>query len=158
MFERELVGSAEDTLGLRFGAYRVTRLLGIGGMGVVYLAERADGKFTQQVALKVVQTGVGATARERFEHERRILARLVHPNIAALHDGGELPDGQAFYTMEYVDGVPITLYCVEAALRRRAARAPAAQGRRRRSRSPIATSSCIATSSRRTSSSPTTAR
>jgi len=114
MFQRELVGSAEDTLGVCFGAYRVTRLVGIGGMGVVYLAERADGKFTHQVALKVVQTGVGATARERFEHERRILARLVHPNIAALHDGGELPDGQAFYTMEYVDGVPITLYCIEA--------------------------------------------
>jgi len=114
LFGRELVGRAEDTLGLQFGAYRVTRLLGIGGMGVVYLAERADGKFTHQVALKVVQTGVGASAHQRFEHERRILARLIHPNIAALHDGGELPDGQAFYTMEYVDGVPITLFCVEA--------------------------------------------
>jgi len=116
LLQRELVGRAEDTLGLRFGAYRVTRLLGIGGMGVVYLAERADGKFSHQVALKVVQTGVGATARERFERERRILARLAHPNIAALHDGGELDDGQSFYTMEFVDGLPITLYCAESGL------------------------------------------
>jgi serine/threonine-protein kinase len=116
LLQRELVGRAEETLGLRFGAYRVTRLLGVGGMGVVYLAERADGKFSHQVALKVVQTGVGATARERFERERRILARLAHPNIAALHDGGELDDGQSFYTMEYVDGVPITLYCSEVGL------------------------------------------
>ena len=116
LLQRELVGRAEDTLGLRFGAYRVTRLLGVGGMGVVYLAERADGKFSHLVALKVVQTGVGATARERFERERRILARLAHPNIAALHDGGELDDGQSFYTMEYVDGLPITLYCAEAGL------------------------------------------
>src|SRR5262249_29764164 len=116
LFERDLVDRAEDTLGQHFGAYRVTRLLGVGGMGVVYLAERADGKFRHQVALKVVQTGVGASARERFERERRILARLAHPNIAALHDGGELPDGQSFYTMEYIEGVPITLYCLEAGL------------------------------------------
>jgi len=114
LLRRSLEGDAEDTLGRRFGAYRITQLLGIGGMGVVYLAERADGKFTQQVALKVVQTGIGAAAHERFERERQILARLVHPNIAALYDGGELPDGQAFYTMEYVDGAPITLFCVEA--------------------------------------------
>ena len=116
LLERELADSAEDTLGLRVGAYRITRLLGVGGMGVVYLAERADGKFTQQVALKVVQAGIGAAARERFERERRILAGLIHPNIALLYDGGELDDGQAFYTMEYVDGVPITLFCVEANL------------------------------------------
>ena len=113
-FERELLGRADDALGLRFGAYRVTQLLGVGGMGVVYLAERADGRFSHKVALKVVQTGVGASAHERFERERGILARLKHPNIAALHDGGELADGQSFYTMECVDGVPITLYCLEA--------------------------------------------
>src|SRR4029078_6875504 len=116
LFEHALLDNTEDTLGPRVGAYRITRLLGIGGMGVVYLAERADGKFTQQVALKVVQAGIGASARERFERERRILAGLVHPNIALLYDGGELDDGQAFYTMEYVDGVPITLFCVEADL------------------------------------------
>ncbi|HET7063497.1 MAG TPA: protein kinase, partial [Rudaea sp.] len=104
LLERALLDNTEDTLGQRVGAYRVTRLLGVGGMGVVYLAERADGKFTQQVALKVVQAGIGDSARERFERERRILAGLVHPNIALLYDGGELDDGQAFYTMEYVDG------------------------------------------------------
>ena len=114
LLQRDLVGNAEDTLGMHVGPYRVTRLLGVGGMGVVYLAERDDGKFAQQVALKVVQAGIGASARERFERERRILAGLIHPNIALLYDGGELPDGQAFFTMEYVDGVPITLYCVEA--------------------------------------------
>jgi serine/threonine-protein kinase len=114
LLQRALANDAEDTLGRRFGAYRITRLLGVGGMGVVYLAERADGKFAQQVALKVVQTGVGASAHERFERERQILAGLVHPNIAALYDGGELSDGQAFYTMEYVDGTPITLHCMEA--------------------------------------------
>ncbi|WP_242512415.1 serine/threonine-protein kinase [Pseudolysobacter antarcticus] len=107
--------AADETLGRQFGAYRLTRLLGVGGMGMVYLAERAHGKFTQSVALKVVQTAMGAAGHERFERERQILAGLMHPNIAALYDGGELPDGQAFYTMEYVDGVPITLYCVEAA-------------------------------------------
>ncbi|HZX90254.1 MAG TPA: serine/threonine-protein kinase [Rudaea sp.] len=116
LLERALLDNTGDTLGQRVGAYRVTRLLGVGGMGVVYLAERADGKFSQQVALKVVQAGIGASARERFERERRILAGLVHPNIALLYDGGELDDGQAFYTMEYVDGVPITLFCVEADL------------------------------------------
>jgi serine/threonine-protein kinase len=114
LLKSSLTDEGADQLGRRFGTYRVTRLLGIGGMGVVYLAERADGKFSQQVALKVVQTGVGASAHERFERERQILARLVHPNIAPLYDGGELADGQAFYTMEYVDGAPITLYCVEA--------------------------------------------
>jgi len=116
LLQHDLVDNAEDTLGLRVGAYRITRLLGVGGMGVVYLAERADGKFSQQVALKVVQAGIGASARERFERERRILAGLIHPNIALLYDGGELPDGQAFYTMEFVDGVPITLFCIEASL------------------------------------------
>jgi serine/threonine protein kinase len=116
LLERALLDDTDDTLGQRVGAYRITRLLGVGGMGVVYLAERADGKFSQQVALKVVQAGIGASARERFERERRILAGLVHPNIALLYDGGELDDGQAFYTMEYVDGVPITLFCVEAGL------------------------------------------
>ncbi|MEO8672102.1 MAG: serine/threonine-protein kinase [Tahibacter sp.] len=104
---------AEDALGRQFGAYRLTGLLGVGGMGLVYLAERADGSFSQQVALKVVQAGIGASAHERFERERQILAGLAHPNIAALYDGGELADGQAFYTMEYVDGVPITQFCLE---------------------------------------------
>ncbi len=98
--------AADETLGRQFGAYRLMRLLGVGGMGMVYLAERTHGKFTQNVALKVVQTAMGAAGHERFERERQILAGLVHPNIAPLYDGGELPDGQAFYTMEYVDGVP----------------------------------------------------
>jgi len=107
--------AAQETLGRHFGPYRLIRLLGIGGMGMVYLAERAEGKFTQTVALKVVQIAGSISMHQRFESERRILARLTHPHIAMLYDGGELADGQAFYTMEYVEGVPITQFCLESA-------------------------------------------
>ena len=96
----------------RIGPYRLRRLLGIGGMGMVYLADR-EGAFEQTVALKVLQGDLARGARERFDRERQILAGLVHPLIARLHDGGELADGQAYYTMEYVDGIPITHYCRE---------------------------------------------
>ncbi len=112
----ETMDRAEESWGRRLGSYKLIGLLGVGGMGIVYLAERADAKFTQKVALKVVRTGIGQSARDRFERERQILARLIHPNIAALYDGGELADGQAFYTMEYVDGVPISLFCVESSI------------------------------------------
>ncbi|QBB71956.1 tetratricopeptide repeat protein [Pseudolysobacter antarcticus] len=112
-----ILGSAEanaeeDRIGQQIGVYRLLRLIGSGGMGSVYLAERNTDNFVQRVALKVIRGEVAtAAARERFERERQILARLVHPNIAPLYDGGQTPDGQPFYTMEYVDGVPITEYC-----------------------------------------------
>jgi serine/threonine-protein kinase len=99
-------------IGHDIGPYRLTRLLGTGGMGAVYLAERSTDGFSQQVALKVMRRAFGSpTAQERFERERRILAGLKHPGIALLFDGGRTNDGQSYYTMEYVDGEIATEYC-----------------------------------------------
>lgn len=96
----------------RIGPYRVLRTLGVGGMGEVYLAERADAEFEQQVAIKVVHGGpLSRVMRSRLKIERQILAQLDHPNIAHLLDGGTLPDGTAYIVMEYVDGIPIDEYC-----------------------------------------------
>jgi len=98
--------------GERVGPYRIVRSIGRGGMGTVFLAERADGLFEQQVALKLVRGGMlsGRVVR-RFEVERQILARLQHPNIARLLDGGVTAEGQPFFAMEYVDGVPLDQHC-----------------------------------------------
>ena len=94
------------------GSYRILHALGQGGMGEVYLAERADGQFEQQVALKVMRAS--ATEHlQRFEAERQILARLEHPGIARLIDGGVLGDGRPYMVMEYVAGVPLADYCRE---------------------------------------------
>ena len=98
--------------GDRIGPYRVLRTLGVGGMGEVYLAERADAEFEQQVAIKVVFGGALARGvQSRLKIERQILAQLDHPNIAHLLDGGSLPDGTAYIVMEYVDGIPIDAFC-----------------------------------------------
>jgi serine/threonine-protein kinase len=98
--------------GERIGPYRVLGTLGAGGMGEVYLAERADAEFEQQVAIKVVQAGpFGRAVQSRLKIERQILAQLDHPNIAHLLDGGTLPDGTAYLVMEYIDGVPIDTFC-----------------------------------------------
>ena len=98
--------------GARVGAYRIVRELGHGGMGSVWLAERADGEFDQQVAIKFVggRMAPGALV-ERFRQERRILAGLEHPHIARLIDGGATDDGWPYVVMEYVDGVPIDEFC-----------------------------------------------
>src|SRR5258708_12969412 len=99
-------------MGDRIGPYRVLRTLGAGGMGEVYLAERADAQFEQQVAIKVVHGGALAVSmHSRLKLERQILAQLDHPNIAHLLDGGALPDGSAYIVMEYVDGVAIDVFC-----------------------------------------------
>jgi serine/threonine protein kinase/tetratricopeptide (TPR) repeat protein len=99
-------------IGDRIGPYRVLRTLGIGGMGEVYLAERADAEFEQKVAIKVVHSGALARGvQSRLRVERQILAQLDHPNIAHLLDGGTLADGTAYLVMEYVDGLPIDVYC-----------------------------------------------
>lgn len=110
------------TAGTLVGPYRVTRLIGEGGMGVVYYAERADGQFDMPVALKVVRGGVAANPAfaSRFLAERQTLARLVHPNIARLLDGGVTPDGRPFFAMEYVDGLPLTEHASQHALSRSA--------------------------------------
>lgn len=93
------------------GPYRIVQLLGRGGMGSVYLAERDDGQFSRQVAVKVVQQGATPEGFQRFMRERQILANLKHPHIAQLFDGGLLPDGRPYLVMEYVEGKPITEYC-----------------------------------------------
>ncbi len=95
----------------RAGPWRPVRLLGRGGMGEVYLAERAQGDFEQRVALKVVQPGLAPDLVARFRTERRILAGLEHPGIARLLDGGVASDGRPYLAMELVEGEPITTYC-----------------------------------------------
>jgi serine/threonine-protein kinase len=94
--------------------YRVVRELGRGGMAVVYLAERADGQFEQQVALKLIKRGIDTDeVVQRFERERQIMARASHPNLARLLDGGATAEGQPYFVMEYVEGLPIDRYCDE---------------------------------------------
>ncbi|HZF15889.1 MAG TPA: serine/threonine-protein kinase [Steroidobacteraceae bacterium] len=104
----------EDRSGQVLGAYRLVRQLGIGGMGAVYLAERDDQQFSQQVAVKLVRQGhIGKDIRSRLKSERQILATLDHPNIARLLDGGTTAEGIPYLVMEYVDGLPIDVYCDE---------------------------------------------
>jgi serine/threonine protein kinase/Flp pilus assembly protein TadD len=99
------------------GPYRLIREIGHGGMGRVFLATRADGQFEQQVALKLVRGAAsGGEIHARFLRERQILARLEHPHIARLLDGGVTLDGRPYFAMEYVDGEPITAYCERRAL------------------------------------------
>src|SRR5262245_8804714 len=103
--------------GQRVGPYRLVRELGSGGMAVVWLAEREDGQFQQQVAIKFVKQGLhGREAQRRFLQERQILARLQHPAIARLFDGGVTAEGTPYFVMERVDGTPVTTYCRERGL------------------------------------------
>jgi serine/threonine-protein kinase len=99
------------------GAYEIVEQIGQGGMGAVYLATRADGQFDQRVALKLLRRDVDSDdLRRRFLAERQILARIAHPNIARLFDGGVTDDGQPFFVMEFIEGVPIDQYCDSARL------------------------------------------
>ncbi len=101
----------------RVGPFRIIREVGRGGMGAVYLGERDDGQFEQRVALKLVRTAGRTDALiERFLGERRILARLRHPNIASLIDGGVMDDGTPWFAMEYVDGERLDTWCDAASL------------------------------------------
>ena len=101
----------------RVGVYRLVREIGHGGTSLVFLAERDDGQFSQQVALKVLRPGRDSEIDHgRFRAERQILASLNHPNIARLLDGGVTEDGLPYLVMEYVDGVPIDRYCRAGAL------------------------------------------
>jgi len=94
------------------GPWRIAHELGRGGMGCVYLAERNDGQYEQRVALKVLSPGIQSGAvLSRFRQERQILARLNHPWIVKLLDGGTTPDGRPWFAMEYVRGTTITQYC-----------------------------------------------
>lgn len=103
--EQFLLSDAPVSQGDRCGPYRLLRLLGNGGMGAVYLAERADGEVEQCVAIKFVRIGVALPSfRERFLRERQILASLNHPGIARLLDAGRI-GSQPYLVMEYVDGI-----------------------------------------------------
>jgi tetratricopeptide (TPR) repeat protein len=107
--------------GHRLGAYQVERLIAEGGMGEVYLARRADGAYHQKVAIKVLRPGYQtAEAVRRFRLERQVLARLVHPDIAPLLDGGTAPDGRPYLVLQFVEGLPLTQYVAKEALPRAA--------------------------------------
>ncbi len=122
--DRQGGGTIEDAIGVaaaaayagsgapeRLGAYRILRQLGAGGMGAVFLAERADDQYHKQVAIKVMRHELASSAsRERFLQERQILANLDHPYIARLIDGGEAPDGRPYLVLDYVEGPPVTEY------------------------------------------------
>jgi serine/threonine protein kinase len=100
--------------GVRIGPYRLLREIGAGGMGRVFLAERADGQFKRQVALKLIRSEFSnPELLRRFLRERETLARLAHPNIATLHDGGVTDEDAPYFTMEFVEGDPIDRWCDE---------------------------------------------
>ncbi|GMU66860.1 MAG: hypothetical protein AMXMBFR36_31340 [Acidobacteriota bacterium] len=103
--------------GRRFGAWQLAEEIGRGGMAVVHRAQRVDGVFEQEAAVKVLGVGLLATgAAERFRSERQVLARLRHPNIATLYDGGVGEDGTPYLVMERIAGAPIDRWCVERGL------------------------------------------
>jgi tRNA A-37 threonylcarbamoyl transferase component Bud32/tetratricopeptide (TPR) repeat protein len=109
-----------DTRGPNCGAYRLTEVLGWGGMGSVYSAERADGEIAQRVAVKLLRPGTdNPDLRQRFLAERQILAALSHPNIARLMDAGHREDGQPYLVMEYVEGKPIDVFTSDFSVRQK---------------------------------------
>ena len=100
--------------GRRIGPYEILHEIGRGGMGAVYLAQRADEVFHKQVAFKILRPGFTTPELlRRFQREREILAGLGHPHIAHLLDGGTTEEGWPYFVMEYVEGKPITHYCDE---------------------------------------------
>jgi len=104
----------DGLIGQRIGAFRIVRALGQGGMAAVFLGERADVDFTQQVAIKLLRRGLYSELEQRlFQRERQVLATLDHPNIAHLIDGGVTAAGIPYLVMEHVDGVPITQFAAE---------------------------------------------
>lgn len=104
---------AQPVPGERLGPYRIVRELGRGGMGVVYLGERADGLFEQEVAIKLLPPGGDDDLARRLENERSLLAALAHPGIARLFDGGVTPGGRPYLVMERIEGRPIDRFCEE---------------------------------------------
>jgi tetratricopeptide (TPR) repeat protein/tRNA A-37 threonylcarbamoyl transferase component Bud32 len=103
---------AQHWIGRQLGAWRLVSLIGAGGMGQVFEAERADGQFEQQVAVKVMREGLhDETLIARFKAERQILASLDHANLAKVLDGGVTEEGLPYFVMERVAGEPIDLHC-----------------------------------------------
>ena len=106
------IADAGDLAGRTAGPYRILEVLGRGGMGVVYLAERED--LGNRVALKVLPNAwMSPARRQRFDFEARTLSRLIHPSIARLYDAGTFADGTPWFAMEYVEGIPLTRYPTE---------------------------------------------
>ena len=102
--------SFDPNVGRQVGAYELVRRLDRGGMSVVYLARRRDPE--KKVVVKLIQEGMDRPEiQQRFLKEREILAQLIHPNIATLHDGGTTEEGQPYFVMEYIEGEPIDRYC-----------------------------------------------
>ena len=98
--------------GRRIGVYRLIEQIGEGGMGEIYRAERADGLYDKQVAIKFVRVGFDTKSiLERFRQERQVLASLDHPNIARLLDGGTTEEGIPYLVMELIEGIPFDQYC-----------------------------------------------
>jgi eukaryotic-like serine/threonine-protein kinase len=107
-----LFDEVAEPIGRRIGPYGIIREIGRGGMGTVYLAERADGQYRRRVAIKLIATSnVEDPLHQRFLAERQILAGLDHPKIARLLDGGVTEDGRPYLVLDHVDGLPITTYC-----------------------------------------------
>lgn len=112
----ERIASVRETslAGRQIGAWRVLREIGRGGMGTVFLGERADRQFDQHVAIKLIHPGMDTEwVLRRFRTERQILAGLEHANIARLYDGGTTEEGTPYFVMEFIEGVPIDRYCDE---------------------------------------------
>ncbi len=111
---RDLLDRHDDdsAIGRQFGAYKIIREIGRGGLGTVYLAARADEQYQKQVAIKLVRRGLDTDdILRRFRNERQILAQLDHPNIARLIDGGTTDEGLPYFVMEFIEGEPILSYC-----------------------------------------------
>jgi eukaryotic-like serine/threonine-protein kinase len=114
MFRELLASETPDLVGRKIGDWTLTRSLGVGGMGSVWLADRSDGRFEGQAAVKFVNVmHRGATGVERFKDEGTALARLTHPNISRLLDAGVEASGQPYLILEYVDGIRIDVWCDE---------------------------------------------
>ncbi len=112
----DLFDARAHDAGRAVGHWRLVQEIGRGGMGTVWLAERADGEFDQRVAVKLVKRGMDTDEIvARFDRERRILARLDHPGIARILDGGATDDGRPWFVMEHVAGRPITAWCEDRA-------------------------------------------
>lgn len=109
----DLMSSLHGTqgVGADVGKYRLVRELGRGGMGVVWLAERADGLMRRNVALKIPHPWLSARFMDRFATEREILASLSHPHIARLYEADRTSSGQPYLVLEYIDGEPLVAYC-----------------------------------------------